>query len=155
MTTIGFTGTRDLPPEAWAPLRQRLATLYVDEFVTGACRGVDAFAGENLARLHPEARHTVLVPANRRFVDYWWLRLPAALLANVDVLDMPDGTSYAYRNAEIVRRSQRLIAVPVAGEDDPGQRRSGTWQTVRMGRRKGIMDEGDVWMVDELVEGAA
>jgi hypothetical protein len=155
VTTIGFTGTRHLPPEAWAPLRRRLATLLADEFITGARRGVDAFVGENLARLYPEARHAVLVPANRRFVDCWWLRLPASLLANVDVIDMPDGTSYAYRNSEIVRRSGRLIAVPAGPEDDPAQRRSGTWQTVRMGRRRGIMDEGDVWMIEELAEGAA
>lgn len=151
MTTIGFTGTRDLPPEAWAALRQQLATLEAAEFVTGACAGVDAFVGDALVRLFPEARHMVLVPQNRASVDRWWLRLPADLLACVE-FEFPSG-GYKGRNQAIVDASTRLVAVPVAAEDHPDQRRSGTWQTVRMARRKGI--PADVWMISDLIRVAS
>jgi hypothetical protein len=147
---IGFTGSRDLPAQAWPELRRRLNRLRADEYVTGACAGVDAFVGDHLVGVHPDAVHRVIVPANRSLVVAWWRRWPDAVESQgLRVFEMPPGTTYADRNRAIVTCSTRLIAIPAHDEDAPGSRRSGTWQTVRMARRKGI--EVQVWMIDDLV----
>jgi hypothetical protein len=147
-TTIGLTGTRDLPKAATDALCQRLDQLHPDVWVTGACVGVDAYVGMWARLARPDARHVVYVPADRSRIKAWWRTLPSD---NVEVIEMPPGSSYRDRNQAIVNASTRLIAIPVAAEDHPEQRRSGTWQTVRMGRRAGIMAPEDVWLVTEMM----
>ena len=105
-----------------------------DEYVTGGCEGLDALAGGYMRWLHPDAVHRVVVPANKRLVDYWWAPYP-----DVIVEYMPPDTDYKDRNARLVELGTRLAAFPEYWEDHPRSRRSGTWQTIRMARRKPIL----------------
>lgn len=131
---LGYTGSRSTPD---ARTVDRLydwldeTGQYASGHVTGACRGLDAIIGEYCATKWPEHHHLVIVPANTSFVDRWWLPFGHA----VQVIHMPPGTTYKDRNQTIVNNSIGLVGCPIGAEDDPRQRRSGTWQTIRMARR--------------------
>jgi hypothetical protein len=131
---LGFTGSR-FTPDARTVDRiyghlDRLGE-HAPGFVTGACRGLDTIIGEYCAEKFPDRHQLVIVPANTTQVDRWWLPFGSA----VTVIHMPPGTTYKDRNQSIVDNSGRLVGFPIGAEDDPRQRRSGTWQTIRMGRR--------------------
>lgn len=139
MGTLGFTGTRSFTS---AHLRQLepLNLSYFDTFITGACRGFDAVIGIRLTALYPTARHIVIVPDNRSQVDNWWEGLPKGF--GVEVVEMPKHSTYKDRNQEIVNRADSLFFCAKAPESAGVSQRSGTWQTVRMARRKGIPVNG-------------
>lgn len=131
----GFTGSRDLDENGEKIVTSVLALLAGGEvYTTGACVGVDAFIGLSLWLAEPNATHRVVVPADRSRVNYWWCH--RAIADSVLVEEMPTGTTYKDRNQRIVDRSDVVVAFPAHAEDDPRSRRSGTWQTVRMARRK-------------------
>ncbi len=129
----GFSASRILDESGRATILRSVGTLAGDEYVTGGAIGGDALLGQLLWAMYPKAVHTVIVPANRRAVDPWWERISE----RINLIFMPDGSTYEDRNAEIVQRATCLYAYPRFAEHDPRSRRSGTWQTVRLARRAG------------------
>lgn len=134
---VGFTGAREvgLPmlSRAVAPALHELTM--ADEYVTGAAKGVDAYAGLALFQAYPKARHTVIVPGDRKQVDVWWAHFGPA--RNLRVIELAAGTTYALRNQCLVDEvTDTLLAFPLWPESSPRSRHSGTWQTVRMMRRR-------------------
>lgn len=159
MTALGFTGTRYFTTTdmlTFILVEDRLHDdmgLWTwiadhDEFITGGCVGFDAIMGATLARWPTlrEARHVVIVPADRSRVDPWWQ--DPDLDGRVTVIEMPDGSSYRERDQAIVDRADELFYVAHRHERHGSQKRSGTWLTVRLARQKGIPLRGIV-MKDE------
>lgn len=137
MTVYGFTASRNIagvPKRAVVPYLMCLSD--GTEFVTGGANGGDTFIGLWLYYQFNYATHTVIVPSNRSQVCEWWINCPS-----VNVIYMPDGTSYKDRNQAIVDRSNKLIGFPEYPEDDSRSLRSGTWQTIRLARKAGIPNE--------------
>lgn len=144
---IGFTSTRDLPDFARFEILVTLVNLEADEFVTAAARGADSLIGRALARRYPDARHRVIVPANRAQIDPWWLVEPS-LPAHFQIDLMPPTTTYRDRNLALVRSIDELIGYPLYAEDDVRSRRSGTWQTIRLARKAHLLVS--VHILDQL-----
>lgn len=141
--TISFTASR----EGFAPVPSVVVNVLcqvpdADRYMTGACTGGDAFIGRWLRENRAFAEHVVVVPADRSRVEYWW----DASDPFVTVLDMPEGTTYADRNAELVSWADVVFGLPAYPEDDPRSLRSGTWQTIRMARRAGKLHRWDCVM---------
>ena len=131
--SIGFTATRTMAPTGVSILRYQLIRLPVaDRYVSGGARGGDAYIGWFLAGKYPKARHTVIVPADRSQVNPWWQICPVP----VEVIEMPEGTTYKDRNQAIVEKSGVLAGFPAHPEDHGQSRRSGTWQTIRIARKE-------------------
>jgi hypothetical protein len=144
---ISFTAARDLDDQGREVVLNVLTALpLADRYVTGACIGGDAFIGGWLFEHRPDAHHLVIVPADRSRVDPWWYEVsPSAVLSTYL---MPPGTSYADRNAELVKQGTMLFGFPAYPEDDPRSVRSGTWQTIsgtwqtiRMARKAGKLSQ--------------
>lgn len=117
-------------------------------YVTGGCTGGDAFIGRWLAARCPAAEHVIIVPADRSQVDQWWddpvlVHQAGKAGGSITVHQMPDGTSYEDRNAELVARGTAVFGFPAYPEDDPRSKRSGTWQAIRMARRAGNLCRWD------------
>jgi NAD(P)-dependent dehydrogenase (short-subunit alcohol dehydrogenase family) len=124
----GITGARHLPPGAAHLVSGAIAALPDGvTVITGACRGVDAYA----ARVaYERGLHVItIVPANRALVD------PDCVQWCHEIIEMPEGSTYRDRNQAIVDRSQALLAFPQLHGDDQRSRRSGTWQTIRIARK--------------------
>lgn len=136
--TIGFTASRGLDEagcnQVVIPVLNSLP--FVSRYVTGGCRGGDAFIGEWLYVTVAGAEHVVIVPVNRSQVDPWWLRYPEGA---VTVIEMPPGSTYADRNQRINHESDALIGFPAYLEKDYRSLRSGTWQTIRIADRAGTL----------------
>lgn len=151
MRTLGFTGTRNIgsPREVAEAILPWVLTDFrkFDRFVTGGCRGFDREIGYGLATMLPDKEHVVIVPANRSQVDEWWADLftqkrVADAGGSISIIEMPEGTSYKDRNQLIVGLADELFYYAEYPEDDGHSRRSGTWQTVRLARKKEIPVEG-------------
>lgn len=128
---ISFTASRDLDEPGQGVILNVLATLPpAGRYITGAAVGGDTFIGRSLYEQYPDGWHTVIVPADRSRVDPWWESCPG-----VEVLEMLPGTTYADRNEVLVDLGTMVCGFPAYPEDDRRSRRSGTWQTIRMGRR--------------------
>lgn len=147
MSTLGFSGTRHLTDGDVKSLTEYLMsqdmTTYLnqfDRFVTGACIGWDAFVGGFLYHRFPDKKHIVVVPADRSRVDYWYQKFGSL----VDVYEMAPGTKYYDRNRMIVFTSDQLFYCAAAPESASESTRSGTWQTVRLARARGIHVDGIV-----------
>jgi len=138
---IAFTAARELDAKAQDGVVLNVlvtAVPFVDRYVTGACTGGDAFIGRWLHENRPDAEHVIIVPADRSRVDEWWLEVDGT---NVTVIPMPQGTTYADRNARLVTEGTAVFGFPAYPEDDPRSRRSGTWQTIRLSRRAGKLSQ--------------
>lgn len=141
LEAVSFTAARDLDAFGMRVAVNVLVQVpSADRYVTGACDGGDAYIGRWLYDARPWAEHVVVVPANRSRVDEWWLEVDGP---GVTVIPMPPGSTYADRNAELVRRGTAVYALPAYPEDDPRSRRSGTWQAARMARRAGKLARWD------------
>lgn len=134
--------SKDLPKYAITGARGRLSVKQRREIreaidalpsecvvITGACIGVDAYVAR-YAIVSGRQVHTI-VPSNRSLVDpeyqHWCHSYEG----------MPPDTDYRQRNARLVSTSTHgLIGFPRADEDKPESQRSGTWQTIRMGRSR-------------------
>lgn len=129
--TVGFTGSRNLSADR-ADWIDRLLVPNIDcaEYVTGACVGVDECIARSVAKHHPTAVNTIIVPADRSRVSEDFLTDMHDAGANI--IYMPVGTTYRDRNQRIVDWSELLIGLPDKPEHDYRSRRSGTWQTIRL-----------------------
>jgi len=135
--TAAFTGYQGRHLGALDATRIFLALNHLAAFgtyVTGACRGVDAFVGQSLYMLRPLARHVVVVPADRSRVDVWWVDATGVPLPGVEVIEMPEGTTYRDRNHELLVDADVLFGWPTWPENDPRSARSGSWQTIRLAK---------------------
>lgn len=134
--SAAFTGSR----RALSPQQETRVFLALNHlgpfatYVTGACVGVDAFVGENLYMLRPRAHHVVVVPADRSRVCRWWVDATGAVLPGVEVVEMPEGTTYRDRNHELLVDADVLFGFPDLPENDPRSARSGSWMTVRLAK---------------------
>lgn len=132
---IGFTAARNISGVPAAIFTEVLDHLNdAHSFVTGGARGGDAAIGAYLAWKYPEKKHIVLLPWNRSQVQDWWTKLRDYDI-RVQVIEMPEGTDYKYRNQKIVDYSGELVGFPEYAENDPRSQRSGTWQTIRIAKR--------------------
>lgn len=143
----GFTGTReDLTDrdKEWVRLIVRRIVPFGATLVTGGCIGLDAYIAEIGATTAGYGRQGkrwsvyTIVPSNRKHVD------PDYLAKADETEEMPNGTTYADRNQRIVETSHALMGFPLHTERDERSRRSGTWQTIRMGWRHGIPVRAEV-----------
>lgn len=125
---VGVTGSRfDPAPVQAGRLGIELCRFKMDadaELDHGDCTGSDALAHELGA--HLGYRLHVHPPTVDTYRAFKW--------GHVNY----DPQSYAARDAAIVHRVGRLLALPRAAERDPLSLRSGTWLTIRLARRKGI-----------------
>lgn len=140
MTIYGFSAARkDYDGDR---IREALKEAGSDEhtYVTGGAAGGDSVIGHWLAENFPAAKHVVLLPTRlptqKDQFDSWWDRLTTGI--KVHVVDPNLLTSTRDRNRNIVSRAEVLYAFPAYKEDHSKSLRSGTWQTIRMARRKGI-----------------
>lgn len=124
---VGVTGSRYDPAQAQIKvLFNQLFALYRPSVILahGRCTGFDELACRFARKIGYRTR--AHPPLNRRFIadttDDW----------------TAEPQSYPARNAAIVDESAVLVAGPQFPEHDPRSQRSGTWQTVRMARTKGI-----------------
>jgi len=128
---LGITAARDILAVPQSKIVPHLKGLEeFGEFVTGGAEGGDAFIGLWLWWNYDHAIHTVIVPANKKQVFDWW-----SGKLSVNVIQMPEGTTYKDRNQAIVDRSDELRGFPEYLENDDRSRRSGTWQTIRLARK--------------------
>lgn len=140
MNAVSFTAARTMSEAARGGVVTSVLMTRVPHagrYVTGACAGGDAFIGQWLFWNRPDAEHMVIVPADRSRVDDWWVSASFTSGRPVKVLEMPPGTTYADRNARLVKEGNAVFGFPAWLEDDRRSLRSGTWQTVRMSRRAG------------------
>lgn len=126
MYSIGFTGSRNGMTK---PQRRILTEWFQEfnhfelEFRHGDCVGSDLFA------------HCIVVNIPTvRVIIHPGPNTPLRAHCKGAFSVLPD-CGYELRNQQIVKFSDRLFATPdTQGEID----RSGTWQTIRMARKKGI-----------------
>jgi hypothetical protein len=134
--SISFTASRNLGalhPIPGVVINVLCRVPHADRYITGACIGGDEFIGVWLFTNRPAARHAVIVPANRSRVSYWWTRIPGG--ERVEVIEMPPGSSYRDRNLRLVTEATDTYGFPDYPEDHPRSARSGSWQTIRLGRQ--------------------
>lgn len=150
MTVYGVTGSREIQSDAQRELIHQVVwgsaftISQMDRLVHGCCVGVDELCARIVVGEGPGI--TAIIPPNRRLVS------DDAYENSDEIVVVPAGPDgYKRRNQEIVDRSDVLLAFPLYPEDHPQSRRSGTWQTVRLARRKGIRI--DIHILSEVARG--
>jgi hypothetical protein len=109
--------------------------LHVTEFTTGAAFGVDTLAARIAVVRLPDTVHRIVAPAKLHNDE-----LAPALIRDygsnrrIELVQMPEGSSYLDRNEYMVDLCDVLLAFP---DTEREMLRSGTWHTVRAARRKG------------------
>lgn len=126
---VGITGTRQFHPVQHGPIVSRaLGTILqeneVVEVTTGGAGGIDAVVGLSLRKALPDAQHNICLPEDRSHTSYWWDD-------DDDQVRVIACSDYRARNAEIVARSELLVAFPYLQL----QRRSGTLMTVNIAKK--------------------
>ena len=122
---VGFTGTRDgLTCEQHAALCEWVKARKVTEFHHGCCVGADSEAFDVFHKWAPGVKIVAHPPESNAMVSGNALEFSDEKRERAPYLD---------RNRNIVNSCEVLVACP-KGEEE---RRSGTWQCVRYGRRQG------------------
>lgn len=148
MRTAAFTGIRNIVPEHERIMLRTIQQMKADHFVSGAAVGVDTFACRTAFAFHPDAVHTVVVPAAPHNEDLvrW------ATEKGITVVRMPGVGSvpkaYRERNEAMIDGADYLVAFPYSRDEVT---RSGTWMTIRIARKAGKkiygfpLDGGQWW----------
>lgn len=134
---VGVSGTRHAGSDHFFTIFHLMGLMKeISDYTTvthGCCRGADDLAAKATRNVGTDIRIRGILPAGwqgSRWIvngDY-----------NTEVEEMPNGTSLLDRDQRVVDEVQGLIAFPMHAEDHVESRRSGTWATIRMARRKGI-----------------
>lgn len=97
----------------------------------GGCSGGDRMCHELCRDVFGHGIHIIIHPM---------LNPPAGCQDLSDADEVKTARASSARNENIVRACMGgvLLACPAAAELDPASRHSGTWQTVRIGRRLGV-----------------
>lgn len=142
MNLLGFTGTRSIDASIEPYFESAEYLMYADAFdgfVTGGCKGFDAYIGKLLALKFPDKKHIVVVPANRSQVDPWWEKFDPGF---VTLVEMPAGSTYKKRNIKLVELAGHLFYCACYPEEHGSSTRSGTWQTFRLAKKAGMTPDG-------------
>ena len=138
ISAISFTGSRHgCTAPQFAALTRHLEAVRENQIsqtmtaIHGGCIGADRqFHDICRERLWGTAVRIVIHPASN---------VPKELTDWSDADELLPARSTREQNEAIVRAARGLLlACPAGVENDPGQLRSGTWQTVRMARRLGV-----------------
>ena len=133
---VGFTGTRHQPtPDAAHALAELLVRLQPTEAHHGDCEGADALFHWYVATECPGTRRVIHPPTNKAMRAFC-----------TGQAEWREPKPYLERNRDIVDETDVLIAMPQTAEETI---RSGTWSTVRYGRKLGrkiylILPDGSV-----------
>lgn len=120
--TIGFTGTRSGMTDMQKEVVTRIIKGFLEELTLTGLHGDCVGADEDF--------HNIC-----RKADFKVLQRPCTfvnLRANTDAVAISEPTNPMARNQEIVNDCTFLLACPPTQEE---LQRSGTWATIRMGRR--------------------
>jgi hypothetical protein len=135
---VAVTGARTMPTDRQRRLiRERLRQLTPDTVVVvGCCLGIDAYIARAVFAYCRGVRVHAIVPADTRTAD--WVDPDWRIWCH-SYETMPTGTTNRDRNIRLLESgSTRLLAWPAYPEDHPQSQRSGTWQTIRLGRRRSM-----------------
>lgn len=131
----GFTGSRYVTPLHFAAMDEVL-TAHLDgsEYTTGGAVGVDTYVLRKMKAWLPQAFHRVCLPEHGPDWDNPYLDLAD------EVIRVPNTTNHPWRsrNAAILDHSDVLLAFPLHNEEHGQSKRSGTWMTIRMARKRGM-----------------
>lgn len=134
---ISVTGTRTLSNRECAYVEQVMRAILNpgDEVTVGCCTGTDALVARLAYATEGVRVHAVVpaVPSDSKWLDPEWRRY-----CHTFHQMPPSDEPYRARNAVVIGRGDILVGFPSKPEDDPSQRRSGTWMTIRMARRTSI-----------------
>ncbi len=121
----GFTGTQiGVDDNIILHTLKTLKLKSGDLIVTGACIGVDAQVSILAKLVYPNIEQLILVPANKSKVD-------TRVYNNGKVIYMPQNTDYRYRNEQIIKNSDKLIAFWTGKKAY-----SGTYMTINIAKKE-------------------
>ena len=129
---ISFTGTTKATGHDCLPIHDALFALKQEcepkAFYSGGARGVDTLAACFALELFPQAEHHLVVPDGYDWNDDGLLQIDRWK----SIIWVTGG--YMKRNDALVRACDILLAFPKTAKEEL---RSGTWATVRRGRKAG------------------
>lgn len=124
---VGFTGTQTgTTPEQHNRLCHVVQELSPTEWHHGCCIGADSESVDVVFQHTPRARIVAHPPEKTGRMSRESLRMSE---------DKRKPRPYLERNRDIVNESQVLVACP---DGEKEELRSGTWMTIRYGRKRGI-----------------
>lgn len=135
---VAFTGSRTITAADEKVIAARLQEVFqfADRIVTGACRGVDSFIARYTDERCPDVRNIIVVPWRRDVVCEEVMKLSAPMF-----IYMAEGTSYRQRNETMVDISDEVEAFW------KGDKRSGTFMTINIAKRKRKITEANIHML--------
>lgn len=143
---ISFTGeARKLSQSELTLIERTVKSLKnVKLFFSGGATGVDCYAGWMAVHHHPEAKHRVIIPQWKEGACRYAIggvariaREAELIGADFDTIEVSPTASthndgYMIRNDMLAVNCTHMVAFPNTGDEE---QRSGTWATVRRGRR--------------------
>ena len=152
MKSACFTGHRvltgdisDLENRLYCFIEQGILNLGLTDFYVGGAVGWDTLAAQTVLRLrevYPIKLHLVLPCSNEDQTAKWTQEQRTEFFRILDLADEVEYTAQHYYNGCMKVRNARLVEYADTRCYcfwQPGNQRSGTYQTIRMAKAKGIM----------------
>ena len=152
MKSACFTGHRvltgnitDLEKRLYRFIEQGIINLGLTDFYVGGSIGWDTLAAQTVLRLrevYPVKLHLVLPCSNEEQTAKWTAEQKAEFYRILGLADDIEYTAQHYYNGCMKVRNARLVEKADTRCYcfwEPGNEKSGTYQTIRMAREKGIM----------------